>query len=61
MLWDARHWRAFPNGLPLKNRTNIDSVPETRIIKVKDADDRSYSIEELLEETERIPIRGCIL
>ena len=44
---------SFPNGLPLKNRTNI-VLTKDKNYRVKDAQ-MVYSLEELLEELEKYP------
>lgn len=44
---------SFPNGLPLKNRTNI-VLTKDRNYRVKDAQ-MVYSLEELLEELKKYP------
>ncbi len=53
MLWEERPWRAFPGGLPLKNRTNI-VLTRNENYKVKDAI-IVHSIEELMEELKKYP------
>ena len=53
LLWGVRPWKAFPNGLPLKNRTNI-VLTGNKDYKVKDAV-IVHTIEELLEEIKKYP------
>ena len=50
---------SFPNGLPLKNRTNI-VITGNRDYQVKGAV-IVHSIEEALKEVEKISGRGCVL
>ena len=50
---------SFPNGLPLKNRTNI-VLTGNKDYNVKDAI-IVHTVEELLEEIKKISVRGSIL